>query len=186
MRIPYLKKLRLLSFLAKALIFSSLALGCSSPLESPWIPELENTVSFDDTFSDKEKMTVMEGLNVWREDIGDGVGFTEVKIGRIQIHKATNEEMVEFDKQDNPKKPVGLATRHANDNDIYFIFQRIPNLKYLRLVAAHEGGHHLGMNHIPQGQTAIMNPFVNSLLLNDQHLTTYDLEQFCSYWGCND
>ncbi len=186
MPIPCRKNSKLLSFLAKLLILTSLAFGCSSPFGEPWVPRLENTVSFDDSFSDEEKLMIMEGLNVWKEDIGDSVEFTEVKVGNIQIHKATDEEMAKFDEQSKPKKPVGLASRHANDSDIYFMFQRITSLKYLRLVAAHEAGHHLGMDHIPQEQTAIMNPFVNLDLIDNQHLTIYDIDQFCNHWGCND
>jgi len=182
----HLKQSKPLSYLAKTLLLLTLiTAGCSNPFKT-WSPQLENTVDFDDNFSSEEKTAIMDGFNLWHESFGNGVGFSEVKGGAIKIHKATDEDMAKFDKQEAPKKPAGLSHFYDDNKSIYFMFQRITNLKYLKLVAAHEGGHHLGMGHIPQEQTAIMNPSANLSIINDPHITKYDAVQFCDHWGCND
>ncbi len=185
MLIQSLKKSKHLLCLAKFLILSFILFGCTNPFHS-WRAELKNTVVFDANFSKEEKATIMEGFNMWHESFGDGVGFTEAEDGIIKIHKGTNEDMAKFDEEAKPKKPVGLSSLHYHDKQIHFMFQRIPSLKFLKLVAAHEAGHHLGMGHVPQEQTAIMNPNVNMLLIDEQHLTIYDTDQFCNHWSCND
>jgi hypothetical protein len=160
--------------------FLFLAINCSSIV---WVPNLYNEVSFGDNFTDEERYRALIGFNLWKRETGCKVDFVEVPDGGIRIRKATDEEMARFDREQK-KKVVGLAVKNVQVPFIYFVFQRINSLDELELVAAHEAGHHLGMEHVPQNQIAIMNPSLNNALINDQHLTSYDMDQFDSYWRC--
>lgn len=157
----------------------SVCLGCS--LDTPWTAEAHNTVTFDPAFSEAEKVAIMEGFNLWHRDTGM-VSFEEKPNGNIFIKKATEEEQIYWDKK------IGSSLVGLSDKDkhtMYLMTGKIKTLSYLRLVAAHEAGHFLGLEHVPQQQTAVMNPSVNKNLIENPYLTRYDLNIFCDYWDCD-
>ncbi len=160
--------------------FLLLLSGCSATVA--WSPNLENTVAFSDEFSQEEKAYILHGFNVWERETNCKVSFVEATNAQIQIVKATNDEVVQFDIK-HKERVIGLAELNK-DPKIYFAFQRVSSFEELELVAAHEAGHHLGMLHVPQEQTAVMNPSINKALVGYDHLTQYDLDQFDNYWRC--
>lgn len=164
-------------------LFLLLVLACAPAFpDRSWEPRLNNLVSFSDEFSQEEKGAIIFAFNVWDRETNCSVSFVESPDASIQIVKATDEEMKGYDLKKH-RTVIGIAELD-NDPRIFFMFQRIRSLEELELVAAHEAGHHLGMEHIPQEQTSIMNPAVNNLLLNHTHLSQYDIDQFNNHWGC--
>lgn len=160
------------------MLFLSIS-SCSS--STTWSPNLENTVSFSEEFSPEEKFIILKGFNIWGKETTCKAYFIETKNGTIAIKKATDQEVMAFDLEYH-QNIIGLSAESDNPI-IFFVFQKITTSLQLELVAAHESGHFLGMDHIPQGQIAIMNPAVNGLIL-EVHLTQYDLDQFNNFWGC--
>lgn len=161
-------------------VSSLLTSGCY--YTSSYASTLHNTVVFDSSFSPIEKRYIMNGFNVWGQETNCDVLFEEKEGGRIEIKRSTYEDNQKFDKQFDGDV-IGLSVK-GNHPQIYFAMDRLNTLGDLELVAAHEAGHHLGMDHVPQDELAIMNPVEPAALVRDIHLTQYDLDQFNNFWKC--
>ena len=158
---------------------------------------MHNVVHFSSQYTQAEKNVVLGGLNLWNEETGGRITFVEGDNPNIEIVKGTEAEAAAEDAFFNahlkpgetPEHVIGLSNvnQEGSINFLTLYYVRMPDDPvYIAQVAAHEGGHQIGMIHVPQNETALMNPSFNLDLYGNDHLTHYDIDQFCQYWGCVD
>lgn len=176
------------------------AAGClfgSIPAVSP--EYLHRTIYLDPSMSESEKLLAANAIHSWQCSTGNMItanivwNATAKQIASFHSDETiliirngyiSDPSVMEQDEQLEAKHIYAYAFFHHNARkvpEIVMVSQRIHENHIYYAIVEHEYGHSIGLNHSPN-TNAVMYYSIDD---GATHLTTVDLEQFCSLYNCN-
>lgn len=194
-----------------AWLFVSLSLtGCASTPNCP-APRLPNTgrigvdvhVYIDPAFTKDEREHILDGMLMWERSTSGLVtyhlidkpitgippvyveeGGTQVRLVSFQRVTSEEEWVKKWDEEHKPKRLLGLMDPHPNQKvpmTAWLVEDRLKTPRAQTIVAAHEFGHTLGLDHI-KDTSSVMSELHNEAV---DHLTPHDLVALCDKYHCD-
>lgn len=154
------------------------------PLEHDQTYHLQDhyCVCISPEFSDVQHEAIEEGISLWNQ-MGQTRFYAETNgLCNVAVIPVRAEWAHRLEKTVGDTLVLGWAD--SNTNSIYLWIDKIYDLKDLTVLATHESGHWIQMDHIDMRHLAIMNPYRRYYGFGPVHLYRPDLEQYCQHWKC--
>jgi hypothetical protein len=165
------------------------------PTDNP--PYIHKYVHIDPSFNAVEKAVIKRSFEEWSRVTKGFVQWTYVDWRNYDVNSRGFEcskhlLVIRYNSIDPTIKTIEnkldyTIAGYANNSSktcglesIYLVVDSIKTVGMLRLVMLHEIGHNLGLSH--NSKVSIMN---TRIVYKMYCITTYDLQQFCSNWGCD-
>lgn len=196
---------RTVSLLTALLWGSSASTGCNPVDYAPVVQAsgkllyINALVAFTDRVSDKQRLGVYQGIELWNVALEGGIALQETQVyllskgtGRrsmgfcqpvilIDVIDSTHKDVIEHDKEEGVVT-LGLTFSHrCGITKVYMVGDRVQDEDAFIAIAAHEFGHAMGLDHVRE-PTSLMNKYYSSYTAGC--VTYADAKELCNRLDC--
>lgn len=139
-------------------------------------------VCLSSDFTKYQTAAIWDGLNLWTS-----LGRTHFLpktdgLCNVLIRPVKGKEAERLEKKWHDDFILGYADIYTNT--IFIFIDRVYGLDELRIIAGHEAGHWIALDHIPMDRPALMNPSYRGYYNQVFQLYPADIEEYCRHWNC--
>lgn len=173
----------------------------TAPGPQSMMPAVVASVYLSDEFTDEQAQDIADGVNMWVKATHGLVsidtkalnwGNIEDDVGRMEHGRCRDvvfinvahsyDEETRFHDAKSGTFMLGVTRyRPCSVTTIKLVIDRLPNHKDVKIIAAHEFGHAIGLPH-SNNPDALMYP--SYYYKNTYCLTEWDLTEFCDKYAC--